>query len=89
MLVWQVRCSAFDASSHFFLATSGTKLRRRYGDLEEFEFEKLSEEDGLHVTIAISGWLDTTKKKKPGTLTLLGSNVFNLFVYLVDKFNML
>lgn len=32
-------------------------MNKRVGSLKEFEFEPLSSECSLHVTIAISGWL--------------------------------
>ena len=36
----------------------GVKMKKRVGSLEEFEIEKLTEGDDLHVTLAISGWLN-------------------------------
>ena len=32
-------------------------MNKRVGDLEEFEFEELSEGRSLTVTLAITGWL--------------------------------
>lgn len=36
---------------------AGYKMNKRVGDLEEFEFEALTEGRQLHVTVAVSGWL--------------------------------
>ncbi|XP_071805332.1 transmembrane and coiled-coil domain-containing protein 4-like isoform X2 [Asterias amurensis] len=36
---------------------TGYKMRKRVGEIQEFEFDSLSDEKDLHVTIAISGWL--------------------------------
>ncbi|KAK3721617.1 hypothetical protein QZH41_008295 [Actinostola sp. cb2023] len=35
----------------------GQRLNRRLGDIEQFEFEKLTQGDHLNVVIAVSGWL--------------------------------
>ncbi|EDO29281.1 predicted protein, partial [Nematostella vectensis] len=37
---------------------TGYKMKRRLGEIEQFEFEKLTDGDHLHLTIAISGWLE-------------------------------
>ncbi|KAF2367863.1 Protein of unknown function DUF726 [Trinorchestia longiramus] len=36
---------------------TGFKMKKRVGDVEEFEFEDLTVGNSLHITIAISGWL--------------------------------
>ena len=35
----------------------GKKMQKRVGDLDEFDFEPLTEGRQLHITIAVSGWL--------------------------------
>ena len=35
----------------------GFKMKKRVGDVEEFEFEDLTMGNSLHITIAITGWL--------------------------------
>lgn len=40
---------------------SGYKMNKRVGEVEEFEFEALTEGKDLHVSICVSGWL--TKEK--------------------------
>ncbi|CAH1775889.1 unnamed protein product, partial [Owenia fusiformis] len=41
---------------------AGSKMKKRVGAVEEFEFEALSEGSQLHVTVAISGFLTATHK---------------------------
>ena len=36
---------------------TGYRLSRRIGEIEEFQFEPLSEGNQLHLTVAVSGWL--------------------------------
>ncbi|XP_018016675.1 transmembrane and coiled-coil domain-containing protein 4 [Hyalella azteca] len=36
---------------------TGFKMKKRVGEVEEFEFEELTVGTSLHVTIAVSGWL--------------------------------
>lgn len=36
---------------------TGYKMNKRVGNIEEFAFEELTEGRGLHLTIAISGWI--------------------------------
>lgn len=36
----------------------GQKLNRRLGDIEQFEFEKITSGEHLSVVIAVSGWLE-------------------------------
>ena len=33
-------------------------MKKRVGGLDEFEFEPLTEGRSLHVTIAVSGWIN-------------------------------
>ncbi|EDO44956.1 predicted protein, partial [Nematostella vectensis] len=40
------------------------KMKRRLGEIEQFEFEKLTDGDHLHLTIAISGWLEEPDQEK-------------------------
>ncbi|XP_050533763.1 transmembrane and coiled-coil domain-containing protein 4-like [Daktulosphaira vitifoliae] len=47
---------------------TGYKMHKRVGDIEEFEFHKLTTDTNsgdvhLHITIAISGWLNDEKEK--------------------------
>lgn len=54
---------------------TGYKMKKRVGEIEEFAFDTLTEGKGLHVTLAISGWLSD---EDPGALkrpwrTLLNS----------------
>lgn len=37
---------------------TGFKMKKRIGELEEFEFEPLTQGRSLHVTVAVSGWLN-------------------------------
>ncbi|KXJ16332.1 transmembrane and coiled-coil domain-containing protein 4 [Exaiptasia diaphana] len=37
---------------------TGQKLNRRLGDIEQFEFEKMTKGEHLSVVIAVSGWLE-------------------------------
>ena len=39
-------------------------MSRRVGGIEEFAFEPLSEGEQLHLTIAISGWLEESEDGK-------------------------
>ncbi|RXG55254.1 Transmembrane and coiled-coil domain-containing protein 4 [Armadillidium vulgare] len=36
---------------------TGYKMKKRVGEIEEFDFEFLTKGNSLHITIAISGWL--------------------------------
>ncbi|KAH8042133.1 hypothetical protein HPB51_021217 [Rhipicephalus microplus] len=36
---------------------TGYKMKKRVGEIEEFAFDTLTEGKGLHITLAISGWL--------------------------------
>ncbi|XP_038061308.1 transmembrane and coiled-coil domain-containing protein 4-like isoform X1 [Patiria miniata] len=49
-----VMASVFGAAG---AGLTGFKMKKRVGAIEEFEFECISEEKDLHVTIAVSGWL--------------------------------
>ncbi|XP_077535675.1 transmembrane and coiled-coil domain-containing protein 4-like isoform X1 [Haemaphysalis longicornis] len=54
---------------------TGYKMKKRVGEIEEFAFDTLTEGRGLHITLAISGWLSD---EDPGALkrpwrTLLNS----------------
>lgn len=46
-------------------------MKKRVGELEEFEFENLSEGRSLHVTVAVSGWITS---QKPGKRNVTGGN---------------
>ena len=37
-------------------------MKKRVGEVEEFEFEPLSDGSQLHMTIAIAGWLTDQNK---------------------------
>lgn len=43
-------------------------MKKRIGELEEFEFEPLTEGRSLHVTVAVSGWLN---EKHTGQLRIV------------------
>lgn len=47
---------------------SGFKMKKRVGGIEEFVFEPLTEGRQLHITIAISGWLN---EENPGELIIM------------------
>lgn len=36
---------------------TGYKMKKRVGEIEEFAFDTLTEGKGLHITLAVSGWL--------------------------------
>ena len=42
-------------------------MNKRVGDIEEFEFEALTSENDMHLTITVSGWLT---KSSPGKVQL-------------------
>ncbi|KAH6933133.1 hypothetical protein HPB50_012484 [Hyalomma asiaticum] len=44
---------------------TGYKMKKRVGEIEEFAFDTLTEGKGLHITLAISGWLSD---EDPGAL---------------------
>uniref|UniRef100_A0A4D5RVV6 Putative conserved plasma membrane protein n=2 Tax=Ixodes scapularis TaxID=6945 RepID=A0A4D5RVV6_IXOSC len=44
---------------------TGYKMKKRVGEIEEFAFDTLTEGRGLHVTLAVSGWLSDDE---PGAL---------------------
>ena len=46
-----------DNTTKLCVCAAGFKMKKRVGDVEEFEFEPLSEGRQLHITIAVSGWL--------------------------------
>ncbi|VDO92733.1 unnamed protein product [Soboliphyme baturini] len=41
---------------------TGYKMVRRVGELEEFKFERMSEGCSLHMTIAVSGWINEERE---------------------------
>ncbi|XP_022100634.1 transmembrane and coiled-coil domain-containing protein 4-like isoform X2 [Acanthaster planci] len=67
-----VMASVFGAAG---AGLTGFKMKRRVGAIEEFEFEAVSSEKDLHVTIAVSGWLtkDTMNNFSVPWLTLASS----------------
>uniref|UniRef100_L7M7A7 Transmembrane and coiled-coil domain-containing protein 4 n=1 Tax=Rhipicephalus pulchellus TaxID=72859 RepID=L7M7A7_RHIPC len=44
---------------------TGYKMKKRVGEIEEFAFDTLTEGKGLHITLAVSGWLSD---EDPGAL---------------------
>lgn len=44
---------------------TGYKMKKRVGEIEEFAFDTLTEGRGLHITLAVSGWLSDDE---PGAL---------------------
>ncbi|EEC07082.1 transmembrane and coiled-coil domain-containing protein, putative, partial [Ixodes scapularis] len=59
--------------------SSGYKMKKRVGEIEEFAFDTLTEGRGLHVTLAVSGWLSDDE---PGEYLLWGLCLYNLCVLL-------
>ena len=63
-----------------FLFYLGFKMKKRVGELEEFEFETIQEGRDLQITLTISGWL--TKEKLSRYLkTRSGRTQYLLFHY--------
>ena len=47
-------------------------MKKRFGELEEFEFEPLTSEPDMHVTIAVSGWVTN---RKPGKYKFMNNEI--------------
>lgn len=52
-------------------------MKKRIGELEEFEFEPLTQGRSLHVTVAVSGWLND---KHTGLCLIQAQMFFIVFV---------
>lgn len=55
----------------------GYKMKKRVGEIEEFAFDTLTEGRGLHITLAVSGWLSDDE---PGEYLLRALCFYNLSV---------
>lgn len=75
-----------------FCLKLGFKMKKRIGELEEFEFEPLTQGRSLHVTVAVSGWLNdkhTGRSVRPSYDARLKRSLFVCEYFLVATFQIL